>query len=217
MSTTLSRIQTALELATVVAVLGAAGCGSATARTESHEPGARPDFVLRDDQTHDKFSRRIEPALRVPSGSVIEAFTHEATGGQFNIESSDPTAVDMDLVHTLTGPVYVVGAEPGDILAVELLEIEVGDWGWTAIIPDFGVLIDDFSSTKVMKTFALDKGQKAVEFVKGVRVPFQPFAGVMAVAPDTDEMLETGPPRANGGNLDNPHLVAGTTVYFPVF
>lgn len=123
----------------------------------------------------------------------------------------------MNLVHTLTGPVYVEGAEPGDVLAVELLEIEVGDWGWMAIIPDFGVLIEDFSTTKVMKTFALDAGKNAVDFAEGIRVPFRPFAGVMGVAPDTDDMLDTGPPRANGGNLDDPDLVVGTTVYFPVF
>jgi len=173
--------------------------------------------VLRDDQTHNKFSRRIEPALHAPSGSVIETFTHEATGGQFDIGSSDPTDVDMDRVHTLTGPVYVDGAEPGDVLSVELLDISVGDWGWMAIIPGFGVLADDFSTTKAMKTFALDPASSGMEFAPGIRVPFRPFFGVMGVAPDTDEMLDTGPPRSNGGNMDNPHLVAGTTVYFPVF
>jgi acetamidase/formamidase len=68
-----------------------------------------------------------------------------------------------------------------------------------------------------MKTFALDKARNTMEFAEGIRVPFRPFPGVMGVAPDTDEMLDTGPPRANGGNLDNPHLVVGTTVYFPVF
>jgi acetamidase/formamidase len=81
-----------------------------------------------------------------------------------------------------------------------------------AIIPDFGVLVDDFSKTKVMKTFALDKAKNAVEFAKGIRVPFRPFAGVMGVAPDTDEMLNTGPPRANGGNLDNPDLISSSSI-----
>jgi acetamidase/formamidase len=206
-----------VRLVVVVAVLCAAGCSRSTETTTSKKPPVRADFVLRDDQTHNKFSRAIRPALRVPSGSIVEAFAHEATGGQFNINSSDPTDVNMDLVHTLTGPVYVDGAEPGDILSVELLEIEVGDWGWMAIIPNFGVLIDDFGKTKVMKTFALDEAKNAVDFGEGIRVPLRPFAGVMGVAPDTDEMLDTGPPRANGGNLDDPDLVAGTTVYFPVF
>lgn len=76
-----------------------------------------------------------------------------------------------------------------------------------AIILEFGVLIDDFGQTKIMKTWALDKATNAVECASGIRVPFRPFAGVMGVAPDTGEMLDTGPPRANGGNLDNPHLV----------
>jgi acetamidase/formamidase len=210
-------MRTVVPIAVAMMVLCAAGCSPSTKPTDSRKPGFKPDFVLRDSQTHNKFSRRIQPALRVPSGSVIEAFAHEATGGQFNIKSSDPTAVNMDLVHTLTGPLYVEGAEPGDVLAVELLEIEVGEWGWMAIIPDFGVLSDDFGNTQAMKTFVLDKTTNTVEFGPGIRVPLRPFAGVMGVAPDTDEMLETGPPRAHGGNLDNPHLVVGTTVYFPVF
>jgi len=192
----------------VVVVLGIAGCRHATDTSGTADPQLKPDFVLRDDQTHNKFSRRVEPAIRVPAGSIIEAFADEATGGQFNIDSTDPTDVNMDL----TGPVYVEGAEPGDILAVELLEIEVGNWGRMAIIPDFGVLTVDFSTSKVMRTFVLDRKSNAVEYAEGIHVPFRPFAGVMGVAPDTDEMLDTGPPRANGGNLDNPHLVVGTTV-----
>jgi len=210
-------MQTTVRLVAVVAVLCAARCGRSTETTTREKPRVKADFVLRNDQTHNKFSRGIKPALRVPSGSIVEAFAHGATGGQFNIKSSDPTDVNMDLVHTLTGPVYVDGAEPGDVLSVELLEIEVGDWGWMALIPKFGVLIDDFSKTKVMKTFVLDKAKNAVDFAKGIRVPLRPFAGVMGVAPDTDEMLDTGPRRANGGNLDDPDLVVGTTVYFPVF
>ncbi|MFN0180297.1 MAG: acetamidase/formamidase family protein [Gemmatimonadales bacterium] len=217
MKTLLRRIRPAVRLVAGVTLLATVGCRPSPETTRSEQRRAKPDFVLRDNQTHNKFSRRIAPALRVPSGSIIEAFAHEATGGQFTIGSSDPTDLNMDLVHTLTGPVYVEGAEPGDILAVELLEIEVGDWGWMAIIPGFGLLADDFGPTKVLRTFALDKSSDAIEYAKGIRVPFRPFAGVMGVAPATDEMLGTGPPRANGGNLDNPHLIVGTTVYFPVF
>jgi Acetamidase/Formamidase family len=129
MPTSPSRLRQVFQLLQVVAVLGATGCGHPPEPMRSPE-SVKADFVLRDDQTHNKFSRRIKPALRAPSGSIIEAFAHEATGGQFNIGSADPTDVNMDLVHTLTGPVYVEGAEPGDILSVKLLEIETGDWGW---------------------------------------------------------------------------------------
>ena len=123
----------------------------------------------------------------------------------------------MDMVHTLTGPVLVEGAEPGDTLAVELLEIEPADWAWMAIIPHFGFLANDFGDKTTLKTFQLNNDRGYVDFSDNIRVPLRPFAGVMGVAPDTDEMLSTIPPRANGGNLDDPNLTVGTTVYFPVF
>jgi acetamidase/formamidase len=195
-----------------------AGCGGAAPGNHPPAPARAPDFVLTKDQTHTKFSRRIAPAVRVPSGSIIEAFTHDATGGQVTPTSTtaDTANIDWDRIHTLTGPVYVEGAEPGDVLAVRLIELEPAEWGWMENHPDFGFLIGEFG-TRVLQTFKLDKARNEVEFAPGIRIPMKPFAGVMGVAPDTDEMLNTIPPRANGGNLDDPHLVAGTTVYFPVF
>lgn len=207
-----------MALLTMCFVALAAGCSAKAPEEVAATPTRTPDFVLTKDQTHDKFSRVIEPAVRVPSGSIIEAFTHEATGGQIQPESTAEIlpGIDMDRVHTLTGPVYVEGAEPGDVLAVRLIELEPADWGWMAVTPDFGFLAGEFDVT-VLQTFKLDKERNEVEFAKGIRIPLKPFAGVMGVAPDTDEMLNTIPPRANGGNLDDPNLVAGTTVYFPVF
>jgi acetamidase/formamidase len=204
-------------LSVCFAVLSAS-CSAKTPEENVGTPVLKPDFVLTKDQTHDKFSRLIEPVVRVPSGSVIEAFTHECTGGQLNINSTveDAAKVDWDRIHTLTGPVYVEGAEPGDVLAVRLIELEPADWGWMEIHPEFGFLVGEFNEP-VLQTFTLDKEKNEVEFAKGIRIPLKPFAGVMGVAPDTDEMLNTIPPRANGGNLDDPNLVAGTTVYFPVF
>lgn len=212
--------------ALLICVVALAGCICPRSATDAEVVAApveseavpEPDFVITADQTHSKFSRLIPPAITVPSGSVVEAFTHEATGGQFSIDSAveDLEALDMDRVHTLTGPIYVEGAEPGDVLAVKLLEIEAGDWGWMAIFPGFGFLADQFE-TSVLKTFPLDRNDQVLEFADGIRVPLEPFAGVMGVAPDTDEMLNTIPPRANGGNMDDPNLTAGTTVYLPVF
>lgn len=195
-----------------------AGCRAETPERIADTPALKPDFVLTKDQSHDKFSRLIKPVVRVPSGSVIEAFTHECTGGQLNLNSTveDAAKVDWDKIHTLTGPVYVEGAEPGDVLAVRLIELEPADWGWMEIHPEFGFLVGEFND-HVLQTFKLDTEKNEVEFAEGIRIPLKPFAGVMGVAPDTDEMLNTIPPRANGGNLDDPNLVAGTTVYFPVF
>jgi acetamidase/formamidase len=154
----------------------------------------------------------------VPSGAVIEAYTKEATDRQLTVESTsaDVPAIAFDPIHPLTGPVYVEGAEPGDILAVTLHHLEVLDWGWTGVFPGFGFLADEFTEP-YLKTFAIAPGDTEVAFNERITIPLRPFAGVMGVAPPTDSMLVTIPPRANGGNMDNRHMIAGTTVYFPVF
>lgn len=178
-----------------------------------------PDFTITtNEKTHNKFSSEIPPVITVPNGSIIETFTQEATGGQLNINSTleDVKNVDMDKVHTLTGPIYVEEAEVGDVLAVELLDLEPGDWGWTAMEPGFGFLAGEHES-ELFKTYELDKENNVVRFMDSINIPLKPFPGVMGVAPDTTAMLSTIPPRANGGNMDDPHLVKGVTVYFPVF
>jgi acetamidase/formamidase len=90
------------------------------------------------------------------------------------------------------------------------------DWGWSAIIPGFGLLADEFTEA-YLKTFQISAGDTDVQFNDAIRIPIRPFPGVMGVAPATDSMLTTIPPRANGGNMDDQHMTVGTTVYFPVF
>lgn len=191
---------------------------AACAPAEGPDAAIEPDFTISSDQTHARFSAAIEPVLRVPSGAVIEAFTEEATDGQLTATSTtdDVTALSFDPIHPLTGPVYIEGADPGDLLAVTIHSIDVLDWGWAAIVPGFGFLADEFTEP-YLKTFTIAPGQTEVVFQGDIRIPLRPFAGVMGVAPATDSMLSTIPPRANGGNMDNRHLTAGTTVYFPVF
>lgn len=177
-----------------------------------------PTYTLTSDQTHNKFSSTIDPILTVPSGAIVEVYTSEASDEQIQLSSNaeDLINMDFDLVHPLTGPVYVEDAEPGDILAVTIHEIEIGSWGWTAIFPGFGYLPDQFNEAK-LKTFAITPGSKSVDFDDGINIPLNPFPGVLGVAPATDSLLSTIPPRANGGNMDNPYLTTGTTIYFPVF
>jgi len=186
-------------------------------RNDSYEV-SEPDFIITSDQTHNKFSKSIPPVIKVPDGSVIEAFTHEATGGQLNVNSTieDFKNVDFDKIHTLTGPIYIEGAEAGDVLAVELLELEPSDWGWTALSPDFGFIPSKNQKT-LLKTYNLDKENNLIDFTENIDIPIKPFAGVMGVAPDTNDMLVTFPPRANGGNMDDPNITEGTTVYLPIF
>jgi len=176
-----------------------------------------PDYTLDRSQTHSAFSSAIEPLLRVPSGSVIEVETEEASDGQLTANSTleDLKNLSFDPIHPLTGPVYVEGAEPGDILKVTLHEVELGEFGWTAIIPGFGFLSEDFDEP-YLKTFQFEEGGTIARFNENISIPLNPFPGVMGVAPATDSMLSTIPPRANGGNMDDPHMVEGTTAYFPV-
>ena len=212
----------------VAALVSALGCspepaGDAPAAAPAAEPVAaepriEPQFSLTRDQTHNKFSRAIPPVLTVPSGAVIETYTEEASDGQLTVDSTveDVTRVDFEPIHPLTGPIAVEGAQPGDVLKVTLHEVELGDYGWVAISPGFGWLADEFPDPYI-RTFRFAAGATEVRFGDGITLPLSPFPGVMGVAPDTDEMLSTIPPRANGGNMDNKYLTAGTTVYFPVF
>ncbi|MEQ8904657.1 acetamidase/formamidase family protein [Ekhidna sp.] len=177
----------------------------------------KADHTLTSDQTHNKWSRAIAPVLTINSGEVVEISTEEATDGQLTIDSdtSDLMKLSFDPIHPLTGPIYINDAQPGDVIAVTLHKIEIGEWGWTAILPGFGFLADEFTEPH-LKTFEL-AGKNNVRFADGINIPLKPFPGVLGVAPDTDSLLSTIPPRANGGNMDDPNIVEGTTVYLPVF
>ncbi len=216
--TGISQMHTA-SVRTVVAVSSVAIAACTTANDSGparNIPEAQ--YTITDEATHNRFSSAIEPVLRVPSGAVIEAYTKEATDRQLTLASTadDLAGVAFEPIHPLTGPVYVEGAEPGDILAVTLHHLEVGEWAWTAVFPGFGFLSDEFTEP-YLKTFAIAPGATEVAFTERITIPLRPFPGVMGVAPATDSMLVTIPPRANGGNMDNRHMTAGTTVYFPVF
>jgi len=208
-----------------VGLAGFLGCGAPpevstpeVALPEAATPTVEPEFFLGTENTHSRFSSLIPPVLRVPSGAVVEVHTKEATDGQLTPRSSadDVVNLDFDPIHPLSGPIYVEGAQPGDVLEVVLHTIEVGDWGWTAVTPGFGFLADEFRDP-YLKTFRFEKGATHADFGNGISVPLHPFPGVMGVAPATEELLTTIPPRANGGNMDNRFMTAGTTVYFPVF
>jgi len=178
----------------------------------------KPQYTLTKDQTHSKFSSKIPPVLTVPSGAIIEAFGEEASDEQIKLGDGPEVLANLkfDPIHPLTGPVYVEGAEPGDVLKVKLLEVELQDWGWNSILPGFGFLAEDFTEP-YLKTYKTEPGQSHIDFTEKIKIPLRPFPGVMGVAPATEKMLSTIPPRENGGNMDDPNMVEGTTVYFPVF
>ncbi|WP_411895401.1 acetamidase/formamidase family protein [Winogradskyella sp. A2] len=178
----------------------------------------KPDYSLTKDQTHNKFSSSIPSILTVKSGAIIEAYTEDASDEQFNLNSTveDIGRLDFEPIHPLTGPVFVEGAEPGDVLKVTLHEIELGDWGWNAIYPGFSFVADSIKG-EYLRIYDLKDDKTKVNFNDSIQLKLNPFPGVMGVAPATQELLSTIPPRANGGNMDDPNMTVGTSVYFPVF
>jgi acetamidase/formamidase len=120
--------------------------------------------------------------------------------------------------HMCTGPVAVRGARAGQVLQVDIEAVDLGcDWGYTGMRPLRGALPHDFSRPRLVH-IALDAARKIGHLPWGMEIPLKPFFGVMAVAPPASwGVISTIPPRHNGGNMDNKELVAGTTLYLPIF
>ena len=120
--------------------------------------------------------------------------------------------------HMLTGPVFVEGAEAGDVLQVDILEAKPAqDWGFTAILPLLGALPDEFTDYEHLH-ISVDRDAMTCTLPWGLTLPLDPFFGIMAVAPPKEwGRIGTPEPRAFGGNMDNKELKPGTTLYLPVF
>lgn len=117
--------------------------------------------------------------------------------------------------HALTGPVAINGAEPGDALIVDVLSVVPTFWGWTACGPGEGALLHDELTDWTLHLWDLHDKTHAV-FLPGIRVPMEPFCGVLGVAPSEPGPHRAAPPRRVGGNLDIRHLTAGSTLKLPV-
>lgn len=157
------------------------------------------------------------PVLEVESGATVELEAADASGGQLNTQSTAQDVKELDLakVNPITGPVYVKGAQPGDVLAVEILDLKAHDWGWTAIIPGFGLLADEYPEPW-LNISRVDPEAKTVAFKDGVTLPFSPFPGTIGLAPAEPGQHSVVPPTKWGGNMDIKHLRPGTTLFLPV-
>ncbi len=178
--------------------------------------GSAPTLHVTREQYHLAWDRSIEPIATVASGSLIEVDALDASGGQITAASTvgDIATLDFSRVDQVNGPIAVEGAEAGDTLEIELLEFQPADWGWTANIPGFGLLADEFTDP-ALTISRLANGSGA--FLPGVDIPLAPFCGELGVAPPTDGAHSTIPPDLYGGNMDTRHLTAGTKVFLPVF
>lgn len=159
----------------------------------------------------------IEPALEIESGETVEIQCGDASGGQLTADSTteDVRRLDLARVNPVTGPVYVKGAGPGDVLAVEILELVPQQWGWTALIPGFGLLPNEFPDPW-LRISQVDADRGVVRFGDSVMLPYLPFPGTIGVAPDEPGEHSVVPPRRWGGNMDIKHLRSGVTLFLPV-
>ncbi|MFY0610363.1 MAG: acetamidase/formamidase family protein [Hyphomicrobiaceae bacterium] len=173
------------------------------------------------------FDAALEPLVTVESGATVVLST---VSGRPDDMPEPPLVVPEVLRnihrevamklpgHICTGPVGVAGAKPGDVLEVRIKDIALNyDWGYNRVRPLAGALPDDFDQSHLIH-ITLDADRMTGRLPWGLELPLKPFFGVMGTAPPPAwGMVSTLPPRRNGGNLDNKELVAGTTLYLPVF
>ena len=175
------------------------------------------------------FDATLPPAMEIESGETVVIET--VSGGPDHIPAADsglhvpPELFDihdrserMLPGHILTGPVAVKGAKPGQVLQVDILDVTIRqNWGWNLIRPLAGTLPEEFPQGRV-EIIPLDLDAMMGKLSWGLDLPLKPFFGVMGVAPPPNwGRISTIQPRRHGGNLDNKELVAGTTLYLPVF
>ena len=194
---------------------------------KTHRLEATPSTVV-----YGYYWSEAKPALRIDSGDIIDVDTlltntpaGLAKGGvpDQKIQASLKAIVDEVTGdrkgpggHILTGPVYVEGAEPGDVLEVKILSILLPiDYGYNGCK---GFLPENCEPDTPIKILNLDRSRMTAEFAPGIVLPLHPFFGSMGVAPAPElGRLSSNPPGRHAGNLDNRELVAGTTLYIPIF
>ncbi|MCA9984721.1 MAG: acetamidase/formamidase family protein [Anaerolineales bacterium] len=175
------------------------------------------EHYLDDSVVHHYFDNSYEPRLVIQPGDTVSFACREASDKQITPETTSEMLATRKRMpgHPLTGPVYVDGAQPGDVLAVEILNFAHQGWGWNSHSPNFGLLAEDFDFP-YLQHWRLEGDECHFRESDAVTIPFEPFCGVMGVAPAEPGQHLTGPPAFHGGNMDIRGLVAGATLYLPV-
>jgi acetamidase/formamidase len=171
---------------------------------------------LPDEQVHFTWDAGNEPRVVIDPGDTVVVWTRDVSDNQITPESDTSViaGLDWDRVYPLNGPIGVAGAEPGDTLAVEILDIRTQGWGWTAVLPGLGLLPEDFPDP-YLRVFDISDGRFA-HMRHDVAIPLAPFFGTMGVCPAGASAQPVMPPGTFGGNMDTRQLVAGSTLYLPV-
>jgi acetamidase/formamidase len=172
-------------------------------------------FHLSAERRHLAWDNTLEPALVVGPGDEIVLELADASGGQIGREddASAISRLDFAAVNPCTGPVFVEGLAAGAEIAVTIMEIATDDWAWTANIPGFGLLSDDFPGPHIWIS-TVREGK--VTTPAGVELSARPMIGTIGVGPAAPGPAPLLVPTDAGGNMDIPQLVAGTVLHLPV-
>ena len=176
------------------------------------------NYTIHGAQHHFGWDNSIAPAERVAPGSTILFKCHDSSAGQLGPSSTvaDIGTLDFGKINPVSGPIWIEGAEPGDAVKVTIDSFAPSGWGWTANIPGFGLLADQFTEAALtLWKYDPETLAPAMWGSEG-RVPLKPFCGTIGNALAEKGLHSIVPPRRVGGNLDIRDLSAGTILYLPV-
>jgi len=165
--------------------------------------------------THSRWNRALQSRLKVAPGDTVHLECVDASGAQVHpgMSVAEFLTIDRGRIHALTGPISVHGAEPGDVLQIDVLEVAHKGWGWSSVIAGLGFLKQRFAEPYLFH-WQLEK--EVSRSLAPAVVTLRPFCGVMGVAPAEDGEFRTRPPGIFGGNMDVRELCSGATLYLPV-
>lgn len=177
----------------------------------------RTIHTVKEAQFQNAWDNAIASVLTAAENEAVTIQAREASNGQIRPGSSVEAVTDLDFarVNPVHGPIAIQGARPGDVLQIDIHTIEVQRWGWTANIPGFGLLAEEYQEP-FLHIWDLDLEENVAQFCPGIRVPLDPFIGVIGLAPAAPGQHSTVPPSRVGGNMDTQFMRAGTTLYLPV-
>jgi acetamidase/formamidase len=171
---------------------------------------------LQAEPTHSRWNRDLAPRLTIAAGDTVHVSCLDSSGGQVKPGSTveDFLNIDRGRIHALTGPIYIEGAEPGDVLEIQILNLRHLGWGWSSVISGLGFLKEHFRDPFL---FHWTLEEDVTRSLPPATIPLRPFCGVMGVAPAEAGEFRTRPPGPFGGNIDVRELCSGSTLYLPVF
>ena len=167
---------------------------------------------------HYEWNNALPPRLTIDPGDTVVFDTRDASDGFYHAKSTSADVVNRVFVgHPLTGPVFVRGARPGDVLVVDILEVlPRAHFGWSNVRPGRGLLPQAEFPRPFLQVWDVTDGTHA-RGMRNVAIPLAPFPGVLGTALDDAGKHSTAPPRKNGGNMDIKQLTAGTRLFLPVW